>query len=405
MSRKSIIPAEELRKLAQDLVDAESPNPPGDVSLPLEVAVRYLEAKQIPYTKLSIDPSYKLVNIVARVVGDLPGPHLVMNAHLDVFPHSDQAHAQAKRTPASAELVSGRGAVDMKGGAAVFMVIMNLLNQRRHQLHGQVSLCLVCDEETFGPYGSRSLLKMFPELAGDALLSTEPSSLSVIRVGERGFLWGTVEFTGKGGHGAYPGSADSPIEKSAAFIQALRREIPENWGDVEQNNDDKVSQSLLAPKGASFVDHRSLNFGIIKGGLKVNMQPDTCSLELDIRLPVGQKTADVIALVEKVASQFNAKFHVDNSGEPNISDKSAPIFAMMKQAVLDATQIEPSFAVGLGCTDARLWRYRGVPAAVYGPDPSSMAKNDETVTVNDLVTIATVHYQTACAFLSANVAD
>lgn len=408
MPNELTIPAEELRKLAQDLVDAKSPNPPGDVSLPIEVAASYLESNGLPYSRITVDAANKKVNLVARVVGEHEGPHLILNAHLDVFPTSEKSQQRSVDSHPDAqskEMVRGRGAVDMKGGAAVFMVIMKLLNQRRSEIHGQVSLCLVCDEETFGPYGSRALLDLFPELAGDALLSTEPSSLSVIRVGERGFVWGTVEFIGKGGHGAYPGSAESPIEKAALFIQALRKEIPEDWGDVEKEDGDTVSQSLLAPKGASFVDHRSLNFGIIKGGMKVNMQPDNCCIEVDVRLPLGQKTADVIELLEKVAVDSGGTFRLDNSGEPNISDENDRIFRIMKNAVESTTGVAPSFAVGLGCTDARLWRYRGVPAAVYGPDPSTMARNDETVTVSDLVTIARVHYQTACEFLSKQALD
>jgi len=405
MSDQSTIPSQELRALAQALVDAESPNPPGDVRLPLAVAASYLEQNGIPFSRVSIDADNRKVNLVARVMGDHPGPHLVMNAHLDVFPMpesaADSAARQARQAGAPEELdiVRGRGAVDMKSGAAVFMIIMKLLNQRRHTIHGQATLCLVCDEETFGPYGSRALLDLFPELAGDALLSTEPSSLSVIRVGERGFMWGTVEFKGKGGHGAYPGGDQSPIEKAATFIRALREAIPEDWGDVKKEDSDTVSQSLLAPKGKSFVDYPSLNFGTIGGGIKVNMQPDRCLLEVDIRVPVGQHIADFEKIITDIAARHGGTYRLDNCGEPNKSDENDRVFGIMKKAVEEITGNTPSFAVGLGCTDARLWRYRGVPAAVFGPDPSTMAKNDEAMTLRDLVTIARVHYKTACEYL------
>jgi succinyl-diaminopimelate desuccinylase len=405
MIEERAIPDQELRALAQSLVDAESPNPPGDVSLPLTVAANYLEENGIPFARVSIDAANRKVNLVARVLGEHPGPHLVMNAHLDVFPMpesaSDIASRQARKLggPEEDDIVRGRGAVDMKSGAAVFMVIMKLLNQRRHELHGQATLCLVCDEETFGPYGSRALLDLYPELAGDALLSTEPSSLSVVRVGERGFMWGTVEFIGKGGHGAYPGGDQSPIEKTAAFIKALREAIPEDWGDVKKEDSPTVSQSLLAPSGKSFVDFPSLNFGKIGGGIKVNMQPDRCLLEVDIRVPIGQRTADFAKIVTDIAESYGGTYRLDNSGEPNRSDENDRLFRIIKKAVKDVTGSSPSFAVGLGCTDARLWRYRGVPAAVYGPDPSTMAKNEEAMTLSDLVTIANVHYQTACEYL------
>src|SRR5690606_8498243 len=396
------------RALAQSLVDAESPNPPGNVREPMAVAADYLTRHGVPFTRITIDPENRKINIVARVFGEHAGPHLVMNAHLDVFPKpespADIEARQARRHGASEErdVIRGRGAVDMKSGAAVFMIITKLLNEHRDKLHGQATLCLVCDEETFGPYGSRALLAQFPELAGDAMLSTEPSSLSVVRVGERGFLWGTVEFKGRGGHGAYPGADQSPVEKAAAFIKALRDAIPEDWGDVRKETSSTVSQNLLAPKGKSFVDFPSLNVGTINGGLKVNMQPDRCLIEVDIRVPVGQHTKDYAEMVAELASRHGGTYRIDNSGEPNKSDESDRLFGIIKNAVEQTTGKAPSFAVGLGCTDARLWRYRGVPAAVYGPDPSSMAKDDEAMSLSDLITIAKVHFRTACEYLSGD---
>ncbi len=405
MLDESTIPSQELRALAQRLVDAESPNPPGDVSLPLAVAADYLTENGIRFARVCVDAENRKVNLVARVFGEHPGPHLVMNAHLDVFPLPESAADSASRLARKEgvleerDVVRGRGAVDMKSGAAVFMVVMKLLNQRRHEIHGRATLCLVCDEETFGPYGSRALLDLYPELAGDAMLSTEPSSLSVVRVGERGFLWGTVEFLGKGGHGAYPGGDQSPIEKAAAFIKDLREAIPEDWGDVKKEDGAAVSQSLLAPSGKSFVDFPSLNYGTIGGGIKVNMQPDRCLIEVDIRVPVGRRTEEFARIVADAAARHGGAYRVDNSGEPNKSDESDRLFGIIKKAVADVTGTAPSFAVGLGCTDARLWRYRGVPAAVYGPDPSTMARNDEAMTLADLVKIASVHLRTAREYL------
>src|SRR5690625_5949670 len=84
----SPIPSQELQELAQNLVDAESPNPPGDVRLPLEVAAKYFDKHEIPYARVSIDREDKKVNLVARDIGAHEGHHLVINAHLDVFTDS-----------------------------------------------------------------------------------------------------------------------------------------------------------------------------------------------------------------------------------------------------------------------------------------------------------------------------
>ncbi|MFA5490193.1 MAG: hypothetical protein WC284_13405, partial [Candidimonas sp.] len=77
MLDESTIPSQELRALAQRLVDAESPNPPGDVSLPLAVAADYLTENGIRFARVCVDAENRKVNLVARVFGEHPGPHLV----------------------------------------------------------------------------------------------------------------------------------------------------------------------------------------------------------------------------------------------------------------------------------------------------------------------------------------
>lgn len=392
------VPEEELLALARALVRADSPNPPGDTAEVAAVAEEYLVRHKIPFRKLMVSPGK--INLWAHVKGGLPGPHLVMNAHLDVFPWSDSEAGKrtAERTETEAGLpgVFGRGAVDMKGGAAAFLVTLRLLHEQAETLAGTVSLCLVCDEETFGPDGSSALLAEYPELYGDALLSSEPSSTGVVRQGERGFMWAEVVFVGDGGHGAYPSVSPDPIERAAAFIAELRGSFPQAAGPSLAGD----LREVLAPEGESFVDRISLSFGKISGGVKVNMKPADCRMEIDIRVPVGASTSAVVQTVEGICSSHRAELNVFNSGEPNMSSQDDPLFQLIGEAVREVTGTGPRFAVGLGCSDARLWRHGGVPAAVYGPDPSTMATDNEHVSLQELSVVTQVHLRTAIKFLS-----
>src|SRR5690625_7302631 len=94
----SPIPSQELQELAQHIVDGESHNPPCDVRMPLEVAAKYFDKHEIPDARVSIDRENKKVNLVARVIGAHEGPHLVLNAHLDVFPDSAGQEKSAQQT-------------------------------------------------------------------------------------------------------------------------------------------------------------------------------------------------------------------------------------------------------------------------------------------------------------------
>jgi acetylornithine deacetylase/succinyl-diaminopimelate desuccinylase-like protein len=45
--------------------------------------------------------------------------------------------------------------------------------------------------------------------------------------------------------------------------------------------------------------------------------------------------------------------------------------------------IDPTPVISLGGTDTQLWRYKDIPAIVYGPSPIGMGSVDEHVTVEE----------------------
>lgn len=61
----------------------------------------------------------------------------------------------------------------------------------------------------------------------------------------------------------------------------------------------------------------------------------------------------------------------------------------------------PTPIVGLGGTDARLWRYRGIPAYVYGVFPHGMGSHDEHVDIEDFLHVVRTHALSAYDYLTA----
>ena len=60
----------------------------------------------------------------------------------------------------------------------------------------------------------------------------------------------------------------------------------------------------------------------------------------------------------------------------------------------------PVGVVSMGGTDARLWRYKGIPAYVYGPTPTGMGSFDENVPVDDYLHLIRTHALSAYDYLS-----
>jgi succinyl-diaminopimelate desuccinylase len=61
----------------------------------------------------------------------------------------------------------------------------------------------------------------------------------------------------------------------------------------------------------------------------------------------------------------------------------------------------PQPVVSLGGTDARLWRYAGVPAYVYGVFPRGMGSSDEHCEVEEFLHVVRSHVLSAYDYLMA----
>jgi succinyl-diaminopimelate desuccinylase len=66
------------------------------------------------------------------------------------------------------------------------------------------------------------------------------------------------------------------------------------------------------------------------------------------------------------------------------------------------TGVTPKPVVSLGGTDTRLWRYRGVPAYVYGVTPHNMGTFDEHAVIEEFLNTVRVHTLAAYDYLTAS---
>jgi succinyl-diaminopimelate desuccinylase len=397
---------DELFALAEELIAAPSQNPPGIVTDAAVVAQRYLTRCGIPHDIFTPAPGRE--NVVARIETGVPGPHILLNAHLDVFPFEildddDPVEPASPRDEAPwRPRIAGRGAVDMKGGATAFMFVAGSLNRIKSSLSGSVTLILVCDEETAGPFGSKYLVEHHPEVLADVVLSSEPSSPGLVRYGEKGLNIGKAFFIGPTGHGAYPNVQPNPIVQAAAFVRDLE-DVVATFPVPPQAIDPDYDRRFDAALGDGSSDAlRSivLNIGRIEGGVKHNMKPKRCTVDVDIRTPIGVDSQALVEAVCATAAKHGGEYREVESGDANVSETDLPLFHALRSAVATVTNREPMLSVGLGATDCRLWRRRGIPAAVYGPDPSTMATDDEYVDADELLNVAKVHALTCLTLLA-----
>jgi len=387
------------------LIQAKSPNPPGDTREAAAYIKNFLDAKGLSYRIIA--PQETMPNIVGSFEGADPGAHLVLNGHIDVFPAGNREHWT--HDPWSGAIVDGRiygrGATDMKCGTTASIFAFAYLHRIRDKLKGKLTLTCVLDEETFGPWGARYLLEHHPELQGDCCLNGEPSSPLTIRFGEKGPLWLAFTIQTAGAHGAYPHVSSSATKIAARLIVELealadiQAVVPERVEAVLGRNADLIDAAQ--GKGAAEILRKvTVNIGVIDGGLKVNMVPGTCKLEVDIRVPIGLDKESVMAEVQKIVARHpEVSFKEINYTPPSWCDPDGKMVRCIQQNVWDLKRFEPQPIASLGGTDARLWRYRDVPAYVYGPFPRNMGAADENVEIEEFLHIVRTHVLSAYDYL------
>jgi succinyl-diaminopimelate desuccinylase len=400
---------DELVRFLSAFVAVPSPNPPGDTRDAARFLADRLRAENAPVEIRSAKDH--LPNVVGSFEGARPGRHLVLNGHIDVFPVG--LSEPWSRDPWSGAVehgkVHGRGVVDMKCGTSASVWAYIYLHRLRDRLSGRLTLTCVSDEETGGTWGAKWLVETFPdEFRGDCMLNGEPSVPNMIRFGEKGTLRVVVEIDTPGAHAAYTHMSPNAIRIATELIRDLY-----SLEDMPVVQEDAVRRAIEAcgpaidrglGAGASGILNRvTVCPGVIQGGLKINMLPGYCRIEVDIRLPVDMTHAAMMAELERILARHPPARMTPvwtHSSEPSVCDPEHELVAILKRAVCELGRDEPVAAVSLGATDAKHWRHRGVPAYIYGCTPNNMAKADEWVDIEEYLHVVRTHALAAATYLS-----
>ena len=390
----------------QRFIRCPSPNPPGDTREAADHIRRFLAQHGAGCRVIA--PNEIMPNLVATFEAGKPGRHLALNGHIDVFPVGDGSGWT--HDPWGGELtdglIYGRGACDMKCGTTAAIFTFLYLRELRAELHGRLTLSAVSDEETFGPYGARYLSEHHSEIFGDSCLSGEPSSPWTLRFGEKGPLW--LEFTvrTKGAHGAYTHASKSATAIAAKVIGEL-----ESLEDIPAPEASNLAAALDAAalaidraqgEGAARITRLvTVNPGVVHGGLKINMVASECRFEVDIRLPNGLDAPQILAEVDKIITAYpEVSYRQVLYNPPSWCLPDTEMAQLVRANAKDIAGIDPTPVVSLGGTDTRLWRYKDIPAIVYGPSPIGMGSVDEHVTVEEFFHVVKCHVLSAYDYMS-----
>jgi len=394
---------DELIGLCSKLIQLKGENPPGDTTDVAGYVAERLEASGFNVKRY--EPKKGMVNLVSSIGSSRPS--LILCGHLDVFPAGSDWSFDPFSGKVVDDKVLGRGAVDMKAGLAASITAFEALAKYEGRMQGRLTLALYSDEESMGFGGAQWMLNNVDEVRGDACLIGEPAGSDIITLAEKGVLWLRFVAEGELAHGAYAGG-DNAILKISRLVEALEslKEIsgkapPElEWLLREQSS---FYNGRGLGRMATALNKVWLNCGVVRGGEKVNLVPQRCELEVDVRLPLGVSPARILEKIGDILQQVGLKGierEVIFSIEPNYTHPAEKIVDIVARNVAELVGVKPRLFTRLGSTDGKFYRLTGIPTVTYGPDAETMGRVNEYVKVDELVYTAWVHLGSACDFLN-----
>ncbi|KAK3185534.1 hypothetical protein K4F52_005632 [Lecanicillium sp. MT-2017a] len=393
----------------QSLVQAPSPNPPGDVRQVATAAVQAIQSLVHDSKVFTYESAPGIVNVVAILKGSQPGKRLVFSGHLDTYPAGDLS--RWTKEPFSGYIsddgtrLYGRGASDMKGGIAASIFAARALAAQKEAWAGEIVIALAGDEETMGTLGTGSLLQNVPEVSGDAMICGDAGSPNVIRVGEKGLLWVEMEATGLGAHGAHVHRGVNAIDNLLCALRRLKtiEGLPfDADSDVQAviESAKLVSEPLGGKGEATVLNSITVNIGKIAGGTSTNLVADNASASADIRLPVGVTVDMLTEHIGDLLGGINGLQHrIIRGYDPSWTAPNEEIVRCTLQGAKEVIKDEVVVNMRVGASDARLFRQAGVPSVVVGLTPYNMGGPDEYIEIAELVQLSQIHALAAFQFL------
>jgi len=388
----------EVTDLLRRLIRVDTTNPPGNETAAAELLRAYLDGTGVHCRLLARTP--ERANLVARLPGG-SGPTLLFLSHTDVV-LADAA--EWSLPPFAGELrdgcVWGRGALDMKGQVAASAVALASLAREGFRPSGDLVFAATADEEVGAGFGLEWLCSAHPDAVrcdfaineggGERIVLSDGTPIYEAAVAEKLSAPFRLRVRGRSGHASMPGIADNALVKAArlidrlatlrlephtgpeveAFLRVVLGEVPPASEAVERVRAVSAAaadsvEALLAPTVAPTV---------VSASRKRNVIPALCEVEVDCRLPPGERPAELEPVLRAALGsdvEYDLEWIEARGGTRSQLD--TPLWRALEEFVgASEPGARAAPLVCSGFTDSH-WLREAFGAVAYGFFPSSGA--------------------------------
>jgi acetylornithine deacetylase len=323
-------------------------------------------------SQLFMDTRARKANLFATI-GPQDRGGILLSGHTDVVPVDGQDWScDPFRMIERGGALYGRGTADMKGFIAAALAAADRATRRN--LRAPLHLALSYDEE-IGCVGVRSMI--------DAMVQWQVRPRLCI-VGEPTMLQPAIAHKGKtalravcAGHAVHSSLAPqgvNAIHLASDLIQRIRalQDRIEGCGKRDLDFD---------------VPYTTLHVGIIHGGVALNIVPDHCELEIEIRNMPDEAPQSLIDAIRAEASALlvSPRSAIELSIINDYPSLATPADAEVVELVSRATGEHERIKVGFGSEAGLFSAKLAIPCVVCGPGSINHAhRPDEFVTLEQL---------------------
>jgi acetylornithine deacetylase/succinyl-diaminopimelate desuccinylase-like protein len=346
-------------ELLQNLIRFNTTNPPGSEAECINYINQLLIEAGFKTTLLASDPERP--NLITRLAGQGNAPPLLLYGHVDVATTENQIW---QHPPFEGRLVNGnvwgRGALDMKGGIAMFLAALLRAKVEGLTPPGDVVFAIVSNEETGGEKGSKYLVENHAALFDGIRYAIGEFGGFTLYIGQKTFypimvsenqpciLKATIR--GPSGHGSLP-LRGGAAAKLADFLQHLdQRRLPVHIHPIVRQMVKVTSSAqplltrlvmrqllkpmltekvlkLLGTKVQIFdpLLHNTVNVTSVHGGEHIWSIPSEIVVELAVSLIPGYSHDDLIAELRRITGE-EVKFQIVYHEPPGPAEPDLGLF-------------------------------------------------------------------------------
>ena len=327
-------------------------------------------------------------NQVVLIKGQGGGRSLTLNGHTDVVPVDKAPWTYGG--PWSGDYVDGkvygRGSVDMKGGLAIGMIVIDALLKCGIKLKGDLQMQFVADEENGG---NGTLAAIQRGYRSDGTIFLEPTSPKYLVVSSRGAQFFRVTIPGVEGGIEYQFTTPNAIDKAFKIFQAVQSYAL--WRAAQADHPLYELDSTKIP--AAICKIQAGNWPstlparcVMEGSLECLPGEDIDQVKEQFRTYLLETAKQDGWLKENppILEWFGLRF---DAGETPIDDNFVTGFSAAYESILGR---KPQIIGGGGC-DLRLpVLYADSPSVLFGPSGGSIHSTDEYVDIDSVMQVAQI---------------